>query len=134
MGCFPAFRWSTPCASLDRSRQRANSSNDLSTSEARVPHSEIEKTPLPTPPALRARYPSEIHLGTSGIRLAKPGGPGGAEDLAVPDVVGKSRAAARIAAEAAGLIFIAGDDDGSVESQSPPWVCRWEGERPVGRH
>jgi beta-lactam-binding protein with PASTA domain len=68
----------------------------------------------------RALAPSDINLGTSGIRLAKPGGLEGEKDVTVPDVVGKSRAAARLAVETAGLVFAAGNDDGTVESQSPP--------------
>jgi beta-lactam-binding protein with PASTA domain len=62
--------------------------------------------------------PSDINLGTSGIRISKPGGDED-EEFAVPDVVGKSRGAARLVVETAGLVFVAGDVDGTVESQEP---------------
>lgn len=66
----------------------------------------------------KALAPSDINLGTSGIRISKPGGDED-EEVAVPDVVGKSRAAARLIVESAGLLFAAGDVDGTVESQEP---------------
>jgi len=68
----------------------------------------------------KALGPSDINLGTSGIRLAKAGVSDAGEDVAVPDVIGMSRAAARLTAEAAGLILVTGIDDGTVESQSVP--------------
>jgi hypothetical protein len=66
----------------------------------------------------RATSPSEINLGSSGLRIAKAGETLGSQSVVVPDVVGLSGPVARVQLEAAGL-WLSGDGDGAIATQVP---------------
>lgn len=61
---------------------------------------------------------ADVNLGAPGIRIQKPGDTSGAEDVEVPDIVGKGWTVARVDVESAGLI-LSGSGDGVVLSQDP---------------
>jgi hypothetical protein len=69
----------------------------------------------------KAVTPAEINLGSSGIRIEKPGGAESGEQVTVPDLVGMNRQEARLALDEAGLtVDGVGDGDGAVAAQDPP--------------
>lgn len=61
---------------------------------------------------------ADVNLGASGIRIQRPGPPKGAEEVDVPDVVGKEWPAARLLLETAGLVPTS-NGDGQVTAQDP---------------
>lgn len=78
----------------------------------------------------KATSPSEINLGSSGLRIAKAGETLGSQSVVVPNVVGLSGPVARVQLEAVGL-WLSGYGDGAIATQVPEAGATVEPNTPV---